>query len=102
MNTKKLKSFKMNNKVAVKLSEEGHRILKEYYNYKGDKEYLEQYVELDGDVLQIELWKLMQIFRSEMYNGNENIPFKSRNMLISDADLTVVKTTLKGKENENR
>ena len=93
----------MNSTVAVKLSADGHKHLKVYYGKnKYSKEYLEKCVKIDGDVLEMQLWELMQVFGSKMYNGNPNLPFQSMNMLISGDDLKEVKAPSKEKEDEER
>lgn len=104
MNTKNLKSFDMNKKVAVKLSKQGHKHLEKYFGQNEDtKYYLEHFIKMDGDVLEIELWKLMQIFGSEMSMGNNaTMPFASMDMLISDDDLEEVRKPQKEHEDEER
>ena len=99
MNRENLKSFNINSIVAVKLSESGKKQILEYYKNLGiQSENIKNYVKINRDVLEIQLWELMQIFGSAMVNGNEESPFKSNNILISDTDLKSVKKTHKDKE----
>ena len=99
MNRENLKSFNINSIVAVKLSESGKKQILEYYKNLGiQSENIKNCVKINGDVLEMQLWELMQIFGSAMVNGNEEPPFKSNNILISDTDLKSVKKTHKDKE----
>ena len=101
MNKNNLKSFNMNLKVAVKLTEAGKQHLIDYYSqFDYGKDYLKNCIHINGDVLEMQLYELMQVFGSQMVMGNDKMPFQSMDMLISENDLKNVKSKPK-EQNEN-
>lgn len=103
MKNKNLKLFNMNSIVAVKLSEDGHRHLEEYFG-KNDtlKEYLKNNIQINGDILEIQLVELMQIFGSEIREGSSGgSMFQSMEMLLSGDDLRSVEIAKKIEDHDD-
>lgn len=67
----------LNDYVKVKLTEEGLARYKAsmYHSFK----------DLDGDILKIQFWQLMNIYGQCMYNGNNNLPFESMDVEVERA-----------------
>ena len=96
-----MKTFNINEPVKVKLTEEGIRILENRHNnllnQYSDKpevrkilgEFKTPEVDENG-YSSFQLWELMNIFGSYMYNGNPKVPFE---MTIAISDEYLVEQT---------
>lgn len=78
-----MKQFNMNDFVKVKLTEFGEKVYAEHYKQYETKRKLTRD---DNGYSEFQLWQLMNIFGSNMYNGNK-ILFEGVKMLIKDKDL---------------
>ena len=67
--------FNVNDYVKVKLTKKGFGILAKYYEGEIPK-WFENYSEGNG-YYRFQLHVLMDIFGSEMYNGNPKLPFNN-------------------------
>ncbi len=67
----------LNDRVRVRLTDEGRRIYRDWWLALSAANCISKYfppVEVDG-VSQFQLWELMNIFGSHVYMGNSNLPF---------------------------
>ncbi len=87
MNNKNLKSFNLNNEVAVKLTPKGHECLQNFFN---NNEVDKRTIKLKGDILVIKLWMLSKIFGPYMDIGMDSV-FKGMKIIVSDNDLREIK-----------
>lgn len=64
----------INDIVRIRLTDNGKRIWKEYWEpYTSENSKV-----LDPeDTVRLSLWEVMNIFGSEMYNGNPDLPFET-------------------------
>ena len=86
--------FNMNYNVRVRLTEEGHNILRQNYEelYSNVPEALIKYPyrekEVDGDgYSEFHLWELMKEFGEHCYMGNMNLPFHTTFLIDPDQRL---------------
>ena len=64
--------FNVNEHVQVKLTDDGIKILRGYYNYNMDKSY-----SIGNGWYRFQLHELAHIYGEHLYNGNMNIPFET-------------------------
>lgn len=96
MNNKNLKSFNLNNDVAVKLTPKGHEYLQNFFD---NNEVDKRTIKLKGDILVIKLWMLSKIFGPYMDIGIDSV-FQGMKIIISDNDLKEIKSKQKEDKKE--
>lgn len=93
-NKEDFKEFNINSAVFVKLSDVGYQRLFEYFEELGVKDENEviMRVRMDGRVIEVQMWELMEIFGPLMekimkQEDNSINPFQSTDMLVYKKDL---------------